>query len=136
MIINKQNIPINVHVDNNDVIIIDKDIDYVNNPQDEKLQRLGVGVINNIGFDIYQRNAGESYIIASIKVPAKQVRTLLEEIDIPRDIDYTTIIDNYLIVEWGYWHIVENGDGWAVEKPSMNEVLADIKNVCSTFRNY
>ena len=136
MIINKQDVPIDIRIDSNDVVIIDKDIDYVNNSQDEKLQRLAVGVINNIGFDIYQRNAGENHMIASIKVPAKQVRTLLEEIDIPRDIDCTAIIGNYLIVEWGYWHIVDDGDGWTVEKPSMDEVLADIKNVCSTFRNY
>lgn len=136
MIINNSPSKIKININDDDIVIVDKDIDYKNNTRDEKLTRLCVGVMNKIGFDVYQRNAGDNYMIASIKVPAKQLGTLIEEVDIPRDIDHTTISDDYAIIEWGYWHVVAKGDSWVTEKPSLQNVLQDIQDVCNTFRNY
>ena len=125
-----------IKTNNDDIIIIDGDVEYSNISRDEKLTRLCVGVINKIGFDIYQRNGGSNYMIASIKVPENQLGTLIEEVSIPRDIDYTSIQDNYAIIEWGYWHVINKGDNWFSEKPTLQEVLQDVQDVCNTFRNY
>lgn len=135
MIINNSPSTIKININDNDIIIIDKDIDY-DNTKDEKLTRLCVGIMNGIGFDVYQRNAGENHMIASIKVPANQLGTLIEEVNIPRDIDYSTISNDCAIIEWGYWHIIADGDSWVREKPSLQQVLQDIQDVCNTFRNY
>lgn len=137
MIINNSpSTKIKININDDDIVIINKDVDYCSNTKDEKLTRLCVGMLNSIGFDVYQRNAGENYMIASIKVPANKLGTLIEEVNIPRDIDHTTISNDYAIIEWGYWHIIMDGDNWVSEKPSLQDVLQDVKDVCNTFRNY